>query len=156
MYVEEFTEVHDILDELAPTAANAAVGAHPGNWADMADYHRAFCWLHIGEPGQGATIDVAINQATDNAGAGSTPLLGLAAGLHVAAMTPAQIVVADSGNYIGIEIRSEMLDVSNGYHFIQVTVTVGADVYYYSMVLFGIVSRYEPVGVTDFQEIVTG
>ncbi len=112
--------------------------------------------MHIGEPAAGATIDVAINQATDNAGTGATPLLGLAAGLHIAAMTPAQIVVADSGNYIGIEIRSEMLDVNNGYHFVQATVTVGTDVYYYSMVLFGIVSRYESVGVTDFQEIVRG
>jgi hypothetical protein len=146
MYTEQFTEVHDILATLKPTAANAAVGVHNSGYVSLADYHRSFAWLGIGEPAQGATIDVAITQATSAAGAGAVPLL------TVGALTknPAQIVAADIGQHVGIEVRSEELDVTNGYIFINVAVTVGTDTFYYDLVIFGIVSRYEPVGVTDF------
>lgn len=152
MYTEQFTEVHDVLAELAPTTAHGLVGAHVTGYADMADYHRAFVWLHLGEPGQAATITVTVQQATSAAGAGAkalTNILGVAG-----SKSPAVMVAADSGEYVGIEIRSPEIDVSNGYHFIQVTVTVGAAAYTYSCVLFGIVSRYEPVGVTDFLQVV--
>ena len=152
MYTEQFTEVHDILAELAPTTAHGLVGAHVTGYADMADYHRAFVWLHIGEPGQGATITVTIQEAQDALGTGAQALMNIAA--VPGSKSPAVIVAADSGEYVGIEIRSPELDVSNGYHFIQVTVTVGVAAYTYSCVLFGIVSRYEPVGVTDFLQVV--
>ena len=146
MYTEQFSEVHDILATLKPTAANAAVGGHNSGYVSLADYHRAFVWLAVGEPAVGATIDVAITQATSAAGAGAVPLLTIAA----ATKNPAQIVAADIGSHVGIEVRSEELDVTNGYVFINVAVAVGTDTFYYDLVIFGIVSRYEPVGVTDF------
>ncbi len=146
MYTEQFTEVHDVLATLPPTAANAAVGVHNSGYVSMADYHRAFAWLGIGEPAQGATIDLAVTQATSVAGAGAKALTTPAA----ATKNPAQIVAADAGGHVGIEVRSEELDISNLFIFFQVAVTVGTGVFYYDLVIFGIVSRYEPVGVTDF------
>lgn len=146
MYTEQFTEVHDILATLKPTAANAAVGVHNSGYVSLADYHRAFVWLAVGEPAAGATLDVAITQATSAAGAGVAPLLTVGA----ATKNPAQIVAADIGGHVGIEVRSEELDVTNLYVFINVAVTVTNDTFYYDLVIFGIVGRYEPVGVTDF------
>lgn len=146
MYTEQFTEVVDFLATLKPTAANAAVGTHNSGYVSLADYHRAFVYVALGEAGQGATIDIAITEATDALGTGATPLLTIAA----ATKNPAQIVAADAGGHVGIEVRSPELDVSNLYGFINVAVTVTGNTYYYDLVIFGIVSRYEPVGVTDF------
>ena len=145
-YTEQFTEVHDILATLKPTAVNAAAGVHNSGYVSLADYHRAFVWFAVGEPTGAATIDLAITQATSAAGAGAVPLLTPAA----VTKNPAQIVAADIGSHVGIEVRSEELDVTNLYIFINVEVTVTGDPFYYDLVIFGIVGRYEPVGVTDF------
>ena len=146
MYTEQFTEVHDILATLKPTAVNAAVGVHNSGYVSMADYHRAFVWLALGEAGQAGTLDLTITQATSAAGAGAMALTTPAA----ATKNPPQMTILDVGEHVGVEIRSEELDISNLYIFIQAAVTVGIDVFYYDLVIFGIVSRYEPVGVTDF------
>jgi len=146
MYTEKFTETHDVLAAIAPTAANGALGAHNTGYVSIADYHRVFAMLHVGEPAQGATLDLAVTQATDAAGTGAKVL--------TTAKAITQIAAADAGVYVGVEIRSEELDVTGGFVFLNVLVTAGTGTYTYSMVLFGIVSRYEPVGVTDWQEIV--
>ena len=150
MYTEQFTEVHDVLATIPPLAANAAIGVHNSGYVSMADYHRAFVWLDLGEAHQGATLDVALTQATSAAGAGAVALLTPAA----VTKNPAQLTVANAGGHVGIEIRSEELDVTNGYVFIQAAVTIAGNTFYYDLVIFGIVSRYEAVGVTDFIQVV--
>ena len=150
MYTEQFTEVHDVLATIPPLAANAGVGVHNSGYVSMADYHRAFVWLDLGEAGQGGTIDVVLTQATSAAGAGAKALTTPAAGTK----NPAQLVAADAGGHVGIEIRSEELDITNGFVFVQAAVTVGTATYYYDLVIFGIVSRYEAVGVADFVQVV--
>ena len=150
MYTEQFTEVHDVLATIPPLAVNAGVGVHNSGYVSMADYHRAFVWLDLGEALAGATLDVALTQATSVAGAGAIALTNIAGGTK----SPVQLVVADAGGHVGIEIRSEELDVTNRYVFIQAAVTIAGDTYYYDLVIFGIVSRYEAVGVTDFVQVV--
>lgn len=145
-YTERFTETHDYLGGLPPTVTvNAAVGAHPTGWMNMADYHRLFVFIDIGEPAVGATIDVAVWQATSAAGAGAV-VMPLKA--------PNQITVADVGEHVGIELRTEELNVTGGFSFVQVIATVGVDVYVYSLTVWGIISRYEAVGVADFLQVV--
>ena len=151
-YTERFTETHDVLATQAPTAALAAVGAHQTGFAEIADYHRVFIWLIMGVAGGGATIDVTLQQAQDTAGTAQKELTDIT-GVTLT-KSPTQIVAGDAGNYIGIEVRSPEFDVTNGFHTLQVTVTVANATYYHSLVVFGIVSRYAPVGVTDFQEVV--
>ena len=145
-YTEQFTEVHDVLATIPCTAANAAMGAHNTGYVSLADYHRAFVWWDIGEPAQGATMDLVLTQATSAAGVGAMALTTPAA----ATKNPAQIVAADAGEHVGIEIRSEELDITNGYIFVQAEITIAVGAFYSDLVIFGIVSRYEPVGVTDF------
>lgn len=144
-YCERFSEVCDVLAAISPQAANGAVGAHASGYVSLADYHRAFVLLHIGEPGGASTIDVAVTEAQDALGTGAQALAGKA---------PNQIVAADAGGYVGIEIRTDELDATNDYDHIQVTVTVGTNTYTYSLYVFGLVPRYPPVGVTDFHQLV--
>ena len=151
-YTEEFTEVHDILAALAPTTANGTAAAHATPFVSMADYHRAFVLLHVGEPGAGgSTIDVALQQSKTVGGSGPIKALTNIAG---GSKSPAQIINTDAGNYVGIEIRATELDATNQYDFIRAIVTVGTNTYTYSLYILGIVSRYEAVGITDFQEVV--
>ena len=143
--MERFTEVYDVLAALGPTAANAAAGAHVTGYFSMADAHRAFALLHVGTPGQGATINVTVQEATDALGTGAQGIV---------AKAPAQIVAADADGYVGIEFQSEELDMSNGYDFLQITVTVANAAFYYSLVVLGGPLRYEPAATTDFIELV--
>lgn len=152
MYTEEFTEVHDILAALAPVTANGTVAAHLSGYVDIADYHRLFVWLHVGTPAGASTIDVTLQQATDTDGSDAKELTDITGVAGTKA--PTQIVAGDAGVYVGIEIRSPEFDVTNGFHCLQVTVTVGTSTYTYSLVVFGIVSRYESVGITDFAEVI--
>jgi len=143
---EQFTEITDVLATIPPLAAKAAMGAHNTGYVSLADYHRAFVWWDIGEAAAGATMDLVLTQATSAAGANAKALLTVAG----ATKNPAQIVAGDAGGHVGIEIRSEELDVTNGFVFIQAENTIAVDAYYSDLVIFGIVSRYEPVGVADF------
>jgi len=143
---EQFTEITDVLATIPPLAANAGVGVHNSGYVSLADYHRAFVWLDLGEAGQDATIDVVLTQATDAAGTGAKALTTPAG----VTKNPAQIVAGDAGDHVGIEIRSEELDITNGFVFVQAAVTIAAATYYYDLVIFGLVSRYEPVGAADF------
>lgn len=150
-YTERFTEVHDVLAALAPTAANGTVGTHNSAWASVADYHRVFALLHLGEAAQGATIDLALQQATVAAGTDAKAITVDNAGAVNKAIT--QVTATDDG-YVGIELRTAELDVPNGFDYVRAVVTVGTGTFTYSLYLFGLESRYEPVGVTDWQEII--
>lgn len=143
---EQFSEIHEVLATLAPTTANGTVAAHATGYIDLAEFHRAFVFVQIGEPGAaGSTIDITINEATDLAGTGEQA---------VAALAPAQIDNGDTGGYVGIEIRQEDLTQHDNYHCINVVATVGTNTYTYSLVVFGYVARYDPADVTGYTELV--
>ena len=54
---------------------------------------------------------------------------------------------------MAIELRSEEL--TQGYSFINVEVSVGVDTYTYGLWVIGMVPHYAPTPVTAWQEIVT-
>ena len=140
-YTERFTEVHEPLATIAPTAANWAVGEHNTGWVDMENYHRMVILLNIGAPQQGATIDIDVEEATDNVASGAQNLKSIT-----------QVVAADTEGIVAIELRSE--EVTQGYSFINVEVTIGTDFYIYGLWVFGTVPHYAPVPVTAWHEIV--
>ncbi len=149
---ERYTEVTEVLATLAPITANGAVGPHVTGYADFADFHRGFVEFHVGTPGGASTIDITLQQAQDTAGTGAKELTDITGVTLTKA--PAQIVAADAGEFCGIEINTPELDVTNGYHCIQVTVTVAVDTFTYGLKLLGVVPRYEPTDVTNYMEIV--
>lgn len=143
--MNQFTERAEVLDTLAPTAANAAVGTHQTSCVDLEEFHRAFIMINLGEAAQGATIDVTVWQAKNTSCADAKQMTSKA---------PAQIVAGDQGGYVGIEIQSEELDLNNSYHCIKVRCVVGSDTYYHSVEIFGLDSRFEPRDTSGFTELV--
>lgn len=144
---ENFSEIHEVLATLAPTTANGTVAAHETGYFDMAEFHRVFVFIQVGEPGAaGSTIDITINEATDLDGTGEQA---------IAALAPAQIDNGDTGGYVGIEIRQEDLTQYDNYHCINIVATVGTNTYTYSLEAWGYVARYDPADVTGYTELVT-
>ena len=142
---EKYTEVAEVLGQIAPLAANAAIGSHDTGWMDMANFHRAYIHLMAGEPTATGTLNLKVQEARDLNGDGAKDLTGKAI---------TQLGDGDGGAYVGLELQSEELDVDDGFHCIKVITTVGAAVYYHGVVVFGTVPRYPPVDVTGFEEIV--
>ena len=153
-YTEQFTETHAVLAELAPSAANAVIGAHNSAWVSTAMYNRLFALIHAGEPTGATTLDMTVQQATTVGGAGpAKAITPQPAGAGTKSIT--QLAAGDAGSYCGIEIRTEEMDVDGRFSFVRLVVTVGAaGVYYYSAFLFGLEPRYAQVGVTGWQEII--
>lgn len=143
--MQQFSERNEILTTTPPTDAKAAVGAHASDYVDLAEFHRAFILILLGEAASGATIDVTVNEATDTDGSDAQELT---------AKAPDQIVEGDEGGYVGIELQTEELDVDDGFHCISVTTTVGSDTYHHGVVIFGVDARYPPCGVTGYTELV--
>jgi len=144
-YTERFTEVHVPLAVQAPDGY--AAGAHPTGWVNMERYHRAILVLNVGGMQQGATLDAALQQATDVAGTGAKAIAGKA-------ITQLAQTGGDGDDLVAIELRTEELDVNGGFSFVRVNPVVGVDVVVYSLILWGITSRYNPVPVTDWTEII--
>ncbi len=151
-YTERFTEGHSVLAVLAPTAANAAVGFHNSAWISTAGYHRLFALLVAGTPTGAATLDMLVQQATTNGGAGAKVITPQPAGTGSKAIT--QLAAGDVGGYCGVEIRTEELDVDGRFVYVRLRTNVLVGAFYHSAFLFGLEPRYAPVGVTAWQEIV--
>jgi hypothetical protein len=144
-YTERFSEGYELLANLSPQAANGTVGEHNTGWVNVENYHRLVVILTAGEPGGASTIDVDFEEATDNAGTGAQ---------NVAGKAITQLVAADAGDTVYVEVRTAELDVNNDYVWVNAEVTVAVNTYTYDLKLYGRVTRYAPVSVTNIAEIV--
>ncbi len=149
---ERFTEVTEVLATLAPITANGTVGAHVTGYVDFADFHRGFVSLIAGTPAGASVITVTLQQAQDTAGTGVKELTAISK--VTGSKAPVALAAADTEEYIGIELNTPELDVSNGFHCIQATVTVSVAAYTYALYMYGTVPRYAPADVTGYAEIV--
>ena len=143
-YTERFSEVHEPLatefaDSRGPVAFQSA-------YLDMENYHRAFLLLNVGEMVQGATLDLALWEAQDNTGTGAQALTGKA----ITQLTQAG---GDGDDLCGIELRSE--EMTPGYKYLQVRMTIANAAVEVGYTLFGFISRYNYVPTTAYTEIVT-
>jgi len=141
-YTCEFTEVHKVLDRIPPS--NVHAGGVSTVWMCVKDYHRVFVFLGCGNMAN--PLDLAVWQATNAAGAGAKIVTG---------KTITQLTGADDNEMVGIELRTEELDVNGGFDYIRVqTLNGGAGNNTYEVIVFGIVTRFAPVGTTEFDEVV--
>ncbi len=141
-YTCRFTEAHKILAHVHP--ASYAINTNTG-WADLTSYHRAVAILFTGALLN--TLDVSVWQATDTNGANAKALTG---------KVVTQLAATDDNSICAIEIRTEELDVDNGFHCIRVNTVnqAGAQGNIYSVIVLGIVSRFEPVGTAEWDEVI--
>jgi hypothetical protein len=144
-YTEAFDEVHELVASLSSQAANGTVGEHNTGWFYAGNFHRFQVVLTAGEPGGASTIDVDVEEATDNAGTGIQTIAG---------KTITQLAAADAGETVQIRLRTEEMDVPNDYDWLQIEVTVAVNTYTYDLKVWGIIPRFAPVSVTNIAEIV--
>ena len=134
-YTENFSETHYPLIEVAPATYNAGI-AVVSAYADMENYHRAVAVVHIGTVAQGGSVTVILNEATTAAGAS-------AGALHTVVYTAAGVYA--------IEVQSELF--TPGHKFIAVSYDVNAAAVTFSIILYGIITRYAPVPTTNWAGI---
>jgi len=146
-YTERFSEVHKLLiSENSPTLA---AGVYDSPWVSLANYHRAAVVLHVIDMGAGATLDLAVRQATDTAGTSAKAFT------TAKAITQLTQAGGDVDSDVCIEVQTEEMDVTNGFDCLGLRLTVAVAAVVVSWHVFGIVPRYAPVGVTDWTEVVT-
>jgi hypothetical protein len=115
-------------------AQQANVGVVTSGWIDMRTFYALLATLNLGVIGAAGTVDVKVEQATDNAGTGAK---------QVGALATAQLVKAGGDNrQAAINVRQEDLDKNNGFRFVRLSVTVGTAATFLSATLVGLDSRY--------------
>ncbi len=145
-FTERFSEIYFV--QVGLHSANRAAGVYQTPWLDMSTYHRAAFLLDVGTMAAGSTVDMIIQEATSNAGAGVQAIAGKA----ITQLTQAG---GDGDDWVIIELRSEEMDENNAYRFVRAQVTVAAAASQISLwTLGGGVDRYPPVPTTNVTEIV--
>lgn len=144
-YTERTTEVTAVLGGAFPDSY--AIGTHDTAYINISNYHRVFVFLIVGEMQAGATLACSLRQATSTAGAGAKAITGKS----ITQLTQAG---GDGNDYIGIELRSEELDVAGGFDCISLRIVIAGAAVEAAAGMLGTVPRYVPVGTTTWTEIV--
>jgi len=126
-----------------------AIGAGTLNsaWQLMENYHRAALIINVGDMVATATLDISIRQASDSAGTGTKAITDKS----ITQLTQAG---GDGNQILVIELRTEELDIANGFEYIGVRSVVANANVELGWTLLGIVPRYKPVATTNWSEIV--
>lgn len=94
------------------------IGTATSGWVDMRDAKRLLALVAIGVFGAAATVDAKLQQATDGAGTGAKDITSKAI---------TQLLAAGGNNRQAlINLADDELDASNGFRFVQLSITVGA------------------------------
>jgi hypothetical protein len=143
-YTERFSEDNEVLGHIPADSETTAVTS---GWLLMENHHRAVALISVGDMVATATLDATLTQAQDSIGTGAKAITGKA----ITQLTQAG---GDSNKVVMIELRSEELDVSNGFEYILLTITPAVAAVEFAAFVLGTVSRYKPVSTTNVEEIV--
>jgi hypothetical protein len=112
---QKMSEGMPLLTSIAPISQG--VGAVTSGWIPVTNAHQLIALIQTGVLGASATVDAKIQQATSAAGAGAKDLTGKAI---------TQIVKATGDNKQAmINFRASDLDVTNGFTYVAIVMTVG-------------------------------
>lgn len=148
-YTERFSELHYPLIKIAPAVAQAAA-AQTSAYVSLANYHRAALVVHLGAIAATGTMTIQLLQAATSVG-------GSAKGIPTTAAqtkTSTALVTGDANGIVVIELRTEELDVANGFEHVAIKYDVDTDTVAFGAILYGIEPRFAPVASTGFNEIV--
>ncbi len=141
-YTARFSEEWAVLDRIQIATWAGGIST---DWVSMANYHRAAIVIDCGA--LGSTLDVAIWQATNLAGAGAK----VVAGKNVTQLNGA----ADSNSHCLIELRTEELDVDGAFDCIRVqTISGAAGANDYGVTIYAAPGRFPPAATTNWDEVV--
>ena len=144
-YTERFSEKMYPLGYLHPDSY--AAGEQNSGYVSLANYHRAWIVLHVGDMAATATLDLDIEQATDTSGTGAKAITGKS----ITQLTQAG---GDGDDLVCVEIQTEELDVDGGFDCINAELTVGTAAVECSLIIYGCIPRFKPTATTNWQEVV--
>ena len=108
------SELFSVLATIDP--ASQAVGTVTTGWISAGNHHSLLALVQSGVLGTGATLDAKLQQATDASGTGAKDVTGKAI---------TQIVKATGDNKQAlINLRPDDLDVTNGFVYVRLSLTV--------------------------------
>jgi len=122
-------------------------GTYYTEWIDMAGRHKAIAKVYVGDIGQGGTVDLELQEATDNVGTGA---------VAIAAKAITQLTAAgnDGDDSCAINLRTEEMNCGANYNHIRARLDVLVASANVCVVLEGNVPRYAPVTQTPWTEVV--
>lgn len=129
-----------ILGNIDPDAYSASTVTT--GWVSAKGFDAFMAIIQAGDLGASATVDAKIEQATDGSGTGAKDVSGKA----ITQLTKAG---TDDNKQAIINLRSEELDVSNGFDFIRLSMTVETAACDAGAVLLGLTPRYGPASDND-------
>ncbi len=128
------SELFSVLATIDP--ASQAVGTVTTGWLSAGNHHSLLALVQSGVLGTGATLDAKLQQATDASGTGAKDVTGKAI---------TQIVKASGDNKQAlINLRPDDLDVTNGYSYVRLSLTVAVAASLTAAQLLGFNSRFAP------------
>jgi len=139
----------DMYPLVSEYADSLTAVAHTSAYVSLANYHRAWLYLNIGEMQQGSSLNVAFMQATTTAGAGPAKVLTPAKGI-----TELTAAAGDGDQLVCIELQTSELDVDGGFDCVAVLLTIAGATVELAWSLFGVISRFKAVPTTNWEEIV--
>lgn len=123
-----------VLTTVNPVSQGA--GANTTVWVSAANFSMFLAIIQTGVLGTAATVDAKIQQATTSTGTGAKDIAGKAI---------TQLVKASNDNNQAlINFRADDLDVTNGFSFVGIVLTVGAASSIVGAVLLGVGPRFSP------------
>jgi hypothetical protein len=123
-----------ILATLAP--ASQAAGTYTTGWIAAAQFEAFLAVVQNGVLGASATIDAKMQQAQDSGGTGAKDIT-------VTAMTQ-NVKATDDGKVNLINLLQRDLDLSNGFGYLRLSITVGTAASLVGGLILGVNERYAP------------
>ena len=115
-------------------AASFAAGTVTTGWVNAGQFLHILTYIKTGVLGASATVDAKLQQAIDSAGTGAKDVVG---------KSITQVVKATGDNkQVFINLKGQELDVTNGFMFVRLSVTVGVAASIVDATLFGMIPRF--------------
>lgn len=128
------SEVSAVLATIDPVSQ--AAGTVTTGWVSAANFERFMATVQTGVLGASATVDAKLQQATDSSGTSAKDVTGKAI---------TQIVKASGDNKQAlINLASNELDVSGGFGYFRLSITVGTAASLIAAKVDGVVPRFAP------------
>jgi len=132
-----------VIDADAYTA-----GTYTTGWIDMSTWESFMAMIAPGDLGSSATVDAKLRQATSNAGAGAKDVTGKS----ITQLTQASTDKSNTQAFINM--KSEDIDVANGFRYVQLSVTIGTATSDLAAYLFALDPNYTGAAAASVGEIV--
>jgi hypothetical protein len=143
---QKLSESLSLLATLDP--ASVAVGTVSTGWVNVGNHAALMALIGTGVNGTGATIDANIQQAASAAGAGAKAVTGKS-------ITQIQQSVSGNNKQAIINFKTEDLDTTNGFCYVNITVTVGVAASIVGAALFGGFARFSDAATFNQAAVLT-